>query len=271
LITTAPSLLVSRRRLSQNDISRRGFERLNNIEKEVFPLQFDLRNIRDDAHREGQTMPGGGNASARKTTRPFQRMVGLQLEKNRRDRNLRLRMQKEKQQEQTRNERRDDLLNKAMRPRTAPNKQHRNKKSMSAFLQFMRPISSAFSSDTLQSVGLKRSAAELDFPVSGKPAMVVSLMDARASPYINKERSFTFQLDTEDGGHYLLQAMTRKDLNKWLETIQRVANLAAKRRLTYIGNSPQPQLEDHIPTRPLSASKDPIAGAYLADRVNSTV
>ena len=103
-------------------------------------------------------MQAGSNGppSSKKTVRPFYKTVAAQVEKNRRDKNLRSRLQREKVLEQSRNERRDDLLDRAMKgPRTkAPGtsavpKVHRNKKSMSAFLNFMRPISSAFGAELI--------------------------------------------------------------------------------------------------------------------------
>jgi len=244
------------------DAIRRGFERLNIIEKEVASIQFDFRGIKEDASREANN-PGmnGGPPSSRKPIRPFQKIVAIQVEKNRRDKHLRTRLQREKLQEQTRIERRDDVLNKAMRMRKpmANTNKHRNKKSMSAFLNFMRPISSAFGAD-LPHIMPKRSAAELDFPTTGKPSLVINVLDAQVAQFINNERSYTFKLDTEDGGHYLLQAVNKREMNKWLETISRVTNTAAKRRLTYIGSSPKPQLADHIHSHPIVASRDPKAG-----------
>ncbi|KAF8058629.1 rho GTPase activating protein 22 [Lyophyllum atratum] len=262
LIDKAPALPALRRRLQPDELNRRGFERLNNVEKEVFLLQFDHRGIKDEASREA-SQPSMGTPSGRKLSRPFQRLVSAQLEKNRRDKNLRSRLQKEKLHEQSRSEKRDELLNRAMRPRKQSGlgvqKQHRNKKSMSAFLQFMRPISSAFGADIPPSPGVKKTAAELDFTSSGKPSLVLSLMDARVAQFINNERSFTFQLDTEDGGHYLLQAINKRDMMKWIETITRVTKMAAQRRLTYLGSSPKPQLSDHIHSHPVVASRDPKA------------
>jgi hypothetical protein len=204
-----------------------------------------------------------GALPTRKAIRPFHKVVAIQIEKNRRDRHLRVRLQREKLQEQSKIERRDDFLNKAMRPRkplSMVQKQHRNKKSMSAFLSFMRPISSAFGAETPQPLVLKRTASELDFPLTSKPALVLSVMDAQVAQFINNERSYTFQLDTDDGGHYLLQAVTKREMNKWLETISRVTKMAAKRRLTYLGNSPKPQISDHIHSTPIVASRDPQAG-----------
>jgi len=106
----------------------------------------------------------------------------------------------------------------------------------------------------------RRTAAELDFTPTGKPALVLSVVDARVSHSTSYERSYTFQLDTEDGGRYLLQAATKAEMTKWIRTIDHVSKTAAKRRLTYIGNSPKPKLSDHIHDRPMTASRDPTAG-----------
>ncbi|KIY53697.1 hypothetical protein FISHEDRAFT_68631 [Fistulina hepatica ATCC 64428] len=260
LISNTPSLFIPNRNSQRDEITRRSFERLSMIEQEVMHIQFDGRGIRDEATREGSVPAPSVNGPVRKLIRPFRRLVLSQLEKNRRDKSLRMRLHKEKLQEQSRNERREDLLNRAMRPKkrqsqASQQKHHRNKKSMSALFHFMRPISSAFGSEPIQA---QKTAAELDFPPSGKPSLVVNLMDARVAQFINNERSFTFQLNTEDGGHYLLQAMTKKDMLKWIDTISRITHMAAKRRLTYIGNSPKLQLTD-IPTNVAEPSRDPRA------------
>ncbi|PFH48907.1 hypothetical protein AMATHDRAFT_5377 [Amanita thiersii Skay4041] len=285
LISQAPSLLpLAKRHGHSDEVNRRGFERLSHVEKEVVHLQFDPRGIKEEAAREALHATtgggsggsgggvGGGNQSAKKAIRPFHKTVAAQMEKNRRDKNLRTRLQKEKLQEQARVEKRDDILNRAMRSRKPPpvaQKQHRNKKSMSAFLNFMRPLSSAFGADAFHqlssssavgaSSGLKRTASELDFKSTGKPTLVLSLMDAHVAQFINNERSYTFKLDTEDGGHYLLQGLNRKEMVKWLEVIARVAKMATKRRLTYLGNSPKPMLADHLHVEPIATSRDPVA------------
>jgi GTPase-activating protein BEM2 len=230
------------------------------VEREASGLQFDLRTIREEAHRE--SFPGA--ISGKKIPRPFNLLVVAQQEKNKRDKHLRDRLSREKRHEQQRLDKREEYLQKAMqqrKPHTTAQKQHRNKKSMSsAFFQFMRPISSAFSSDSLYTVGTKRSPAELDFTPANKPALVLSVAEARVALFINNERSFTFQLDTEDGGHFLLQAQNKKDMMQWINKINHVAKTAAKRRLTYLGNNAKPQLADHFSTRPNTGSRDPTAG-----------
>lgn len=248
---------------SRDDVDRRDFERLNNIEKEVSALHFDLRGIKEEAQREALQTQNSGSASAKKVIRPFQRLVTLQHEKNKRDKYLYDRLSKDKKQEQLRMERRDEYLNKVMRPRkpmTQAQKQHRMKKSYSsAFFQLMRPISSAFTDHTLST---KKSPAELDFMPYGKPSIVLSVVGAKVAQFINNERSYMFQLDTEEGEQYLLQAISRQEVTKWIDTITNVSKVAAKRRLTYLGNSPKPQLSDHIidPVGVPSACRDPTAG-----------
>ncbi|KAJ8454279.1 hypothetical protein ONZ45_g19367 [Pleurotus djamor] len=263
LIADAPTSTSARSSAHHDEALRRGFERLNNIERDVANFHFDYRAIKEEAQREAAQMPAPGSVPAKRLSRPFQRLVTMQIDKSRRDKTLRSRLQKEKALEQAKNDKREDMLTKAMRPRKPPSsssapKQHRNKKSMSAFLQFMRPISSAFGADVQPTSLIKKSPSELDFAPSGKPSLAISLVETRTAQYINQSRPFTFQLDTEDGGHYLLQAMTRQDMNKWIEVINRVSKMAAKRRLTYLGSSPKPKPSDHIHEQP-KGSVDPAA------------
>ncbi|KAI8978267.1 hypothetical protein BD414DRAFT_421946 [Trametes punicea] len=251
-----------RQRRREND--RRDFERLNNMEKELGTVHFDMRAIREDAYREAAQVSG---TPGKRGQRPFQTLVTQQQEKNRRDRIWRDRLSKEKRQEQMRHDRREEQLNKAMHQRRqnpVMPKQHRNKKSMSsAFFQLMRPISSAFTSDTLSAGGggnpSKRSPAELDFAPTHKPSLVLSVVGARVAQFINNERSFVFQIDSEDGGHYLLQAPSQQEMRKWTETIERVAKITAKRRLTYLGQNAKPQLSEHLLAKPAVATRDPQA------------
>lgn len=249
----------SHRRDSESSV----LEWLDIIEREVSQIKFDLRAIREDVHREASHMHAG--PQPKRNQRPFQKLLAAQQEKNKRDRNMRERLEKERKQEQYRIDKREEYLSKAMNTRRHTPSQHRMKKSGSStfFQQLMRPISSAFALDHVDVNGPRRTAAELDFTPTGKPALVLSIVDARISHAMNNERSYTFQLNTEDGGHYLLQAATKTEMTKWINTIDHVSKTAAKRRLTYIGNSPKPKLSDHIHDRPTTASRDPTAGKLL--------
>ncbi|KAI9061367.1 hypothetical protein FKP32DRAFT_1594529 [Trametes sanguinea] len=263
-LLTSVSATAAGRRHRRRENDRRDFERLNNMEKELGAVHFDLRAIREDAYREAAH---AGWTPGKRGQRPFQVLVTQQQEKNRRDKLWRDRLSKEKRQEQMRHDRREEQLNKAMyqrRQNPVMPKQHRNKKSMSsAFFQFMRPISSAFTSDTLSSGGggspIKRTPAELDFAPSHKPSLVLSVVGARVAQFINNERSFVFQIDSEDGGHYLLQAASQQEMKKWTETIERVSKMTAKRRLTYLGQNTKPQLSEHLLAKPAVATRDPHA------------
>ncbi|KAI0352013.1 hypothetical protein OH77DRAFT_829733 [Trametes cingulata] len=259
LLTSVAGAAAGRRqRRREND--RRDFERLNNMEKELGTIHFDMRSIREDAYREAAL---AGSPAGKRGQRPFQTLVTQQQEKNRRDRLWRDRLSKEKRQEQMRHDRREEQLNRAMHQRRqnpVMPKQHRNKKSMSsAFFQLMRPISSAFTSDTLSGSPAKRTPAELDFAPSHKPSLVLSVVGARVAQFINNERSFVFQIDSEDGGHYLLQAASQQEMRKWTETIERVSKMTAKRRLTYLGQNAKMQLADHLLAKPAVATRDPHA------------
>ncbi|THH29042.1 hypothetical protein EUX98_g5142 [Antrodiella citrinella] len=261
LITSAVPLSLPHKSHHRMETSRVDFERLNNIEQSLNSLHFDLRTIREEAYREATQ---AGPPVPKRLPRPFQAIVVAQQEKNKRDKTLRDRLSKEKRQEQQRQDRREEYLNKAMNPRRPPpsataSKQHRNKKSMSsAFLHFMRPISSAFTSESTPMNAPKRTPAELDFAPVHKPSLVLNVVDVRVSQFINNERSYTFQIDTEDGGHYLLQALDKADMKRWMDTIDKVSKSAAKRRLTYLGNASKLQPSDHLLT-PGSASRDPRA------------
>lgn len=233
-------------------------------------MTFDQRGIRDEAQREASHATVGTPSSVRKPVRPFQRLVLQQAEKNRRDKQLRSRLQKEKLQEQSRYEKREDALNRAMRPRGKEHlptqRLHRSKKSMSSLFSFMRPISTAFVGESTSFVpGMRHSASDLDFTTGGKPTFMISLVDARVSQFINTERNYVFQLDSEDGGHYLMQAINKTDMKKWIETIEKISSQVKKRRLTYIGNSPKAQVSDHLfDNRPGVATRGgPLAGAII--------
>ncbi|KAK0471797.1 hypothetical protein IW261DRAFT_1571683 [Armillaria novae-zelandiae] len=75
---------------------------------------------------------------------------------------------------------------------------------------------------------LKQMVSELDFTPAGKPVLVLSLVDACVVEFINNERSHMFKVNAEDGGHYLLHAMNKRDMSKWLEIINQVLKMVAK-------------------------------------------
>ena len=128
-----------------------------------------------------------------------------------------------------------------MRPRkqilSIVQKQNRNKKT--------RRLSSAFGAEIPRPLALSP-LSWISLPLQSL-LWSLALWMHKSLNFINNERPYAFQLyTTDDGGHYLLQAVTKREMNKWLETISRVPKIAAKRRLTYLGHSPKPQISDHI-------------------------
>ena len=237
------------------------------MHREVTGPPFDGRLLRDDAYYESVNIPSPVPYS-KKNHRPFLRIVQVQQEKCKRDRYLRERLLREKKAEQHRTDKREDDLNKAMQLRhTNPHsiKRQRSRRTMSsAFFHLMRPLSSAFSStDNLYTSTQRRTAAELDFQPNGKPTLVISLVGATVTAFINNVRLYTFHLTTEDGGRYLLQAATRSALASWLTAISQTAKSSTAKRLTYIANPPKPQLSDHLQIPSQTATRHPTAGGFL--------
>ena len=259
LIVNAAGLTPRSKRASENE--RADMERLNNLAKDSLHLP-DLRLCREEASRE--MVQFSPQMTKHKNVRPFQLLVVAQVEKLRRDRHLRDRLGKEKKIEQLRSDKRASVLNRAMQPQkqaTAVPKHARNKKSMTGMSAFFRPISTAFTSNNIHALdGPKRTAAELDFSTATlKPHLVLNLAGAGIRNFINDQRPFTFQLDTEEGGHYLLQATTPADRDKWMNAMQKVAESSALKRLTFLGQAKQklPDVTDvgnHPPADP-SGSK----------------
>ena len=72
----------------RDDVDRKNFQRLYNIEKAVTVLHFDHWGIKDSARREAMQVQDNGSSSAKKSVRPFPRLVIAQQEKNKRDKYL---------------------------------------------------------------------------------------------------------------------------------------------------------------------------------------
>lgn len=206
------------------------------MQREIADSFYEIRVLKEEAYKENtQTSPV--HAAPRKATRPFQRTVLEQLEKNKRDKYARERLQKELKAERLISERRDDNINKAMFPK-GQHGQRKKSRSMSGFFTMLRPISAAWSSEKIQDKMMKpRTLQELDFEPAGKPSSVLSLANAQVQEFVNKQRSFVMRLRTEDGGLYYLQALEQSDATRWLTLLQETSTNYARRRLTYQGKS----------------------------------
>lgn len=242
-------------RPSRRESERFDFERLNNMDKEVQSVHLDYKQVRDDAAREA-AYPAPPSSS-KKTVRPFQRDVTYQMDKYKRDKHLRERLGKEKRQEQQRVIKRDDGFQKAINARQsrAPRAARNTKVISTLFHAFRQSV--AFGAE-IPSGDERRTATELDFTPSGKPLQVLNITDVHVKTYMHPERPFTFQLDTDEGAHYILQVLSNAEASKWIDAIGRASKQAAQRRSTYVGM--KPQVAEHLSTRPATATQDPTAG-----------
>jgi hypothetical protein len=234
------------------------YDRLNNMYNQVSKMDLDLRTIQHEAAREN----GQWIQTQKRAPKPFQKLVLAQVEKTRRDRLFKERLVREKRAELLRQEQRQNDLNRAMQPKKTPSraqKEQRNKRTMSsAFFRVMRPISTAFSSDNLHSPVHRLTASDLDFQPTHKPSATISLVDAKVAPYSSPDRPNTFQLDTEDGGQYLLQTPSKAEMSQWVTLISNIAQSSASKRLTYLSDF-KPQLADLL-ERPRTMTRHPVAG-----------
>lgn len=234
------------------------------MHRQVTGPAFDSRLLKDEVYYESLN----GSTYSKKSQRPFAKIVQLQQEKYKRDRVVREKLTREKRAEQLKSDKREEDLNRAMhssRPNALALKNQRSRRTMSsAFLQLMRPISSAFTSGD-QSDGTtlqRRTAKELDFEPTGKPSLVISLAGATVKNFVNTVRLYLFYVATEDGGRYLLQASTRSELESWVSGIAQTAKLTSAKRLTYIGNSTRPIVpHDQIELPSQMGSRHPQAGS----------
>lgn len=231
--------------------------RLNNMMAECRNIEVSVQAAKDEAQRETlYTPPSYGT---RRVLRPFQALVGAQTEKNRRDRSYRDRLAKERKLEQQKHDRREQDLDRAMNPikPAIGGKHQRSKRSMSSmslFFRAVRPLSTAWGSERTPT--RHRTASELDFPISGKPSLVLSLNDAQATVIESDERPCLFQLFTEDGGRWLIQATTLPELELWIQAI----SVASRKRSTYIPHAIKPAHPDPVSLPTFSSG----AGAKLS-------
>lgn len=206
------------------------------MQREIADSFYELRVLREEAHKENMQM-SPHQPQPRKGARPFQRLVGEQNEKNKRDKYARERLNKEIKNERLISERRDDNIAKAMLPK-GQHGQRKKSRSMSGFFTILRPISAAWSSDKIHDKMMKpRTLQELDFEPAGKPSLVLNLANSQVQDFVNNQRSFVMRLRTEDGGLYYLQALEHHDAARWLSVLQETSSNYARRRLTYQGKS----------------------------------
>ena len=78
------------------------------MEQKVNETFLDLRLLKDDALREAANFGPPSTPSRKGGNKPFQRLIALQQEKNKRDKFMRDRLMKEKRHEQHKLERKEE-------------------------------------------------------------------------------------------------------------------------------------------------------------------
>ena len=73
---------------------------------------------------------------------------------------------------------------------------------------------------------------------TSKPYLVLSLSEVEVHHYDNSQRSFVFELTTEDGQRSLLQASSKDQLDSWTDNFHRAGTEIAHRRATLLAQTP---------------------------------
>ena len=73
---------------------------------------------------------------------------------------------------------------------------------------------------------------------SSKPYLVLSLSGVEVHQYDNSQRSFVFEIITEDGQRSLLQASSKDQLDSWTDNFHRAGTEIAHRRATLLAQTP---------------------------------
>ncbi|SCV68009.1 BQ2448_130 [Microbotryum intermedium] len=193
---------------------------------------WSMRALRDVASGEG--------SKSTRSLKPFSRLVAAQQDKVRRERmtkELVLKAQKiEQQQRATREKEVAKAMDKSVSMRT---------RRMTALFRggSSRPssVNTAASPSSTPSVPPSPSPQALrmlkDWMPSSKPYLVLPLSGVEVQPYDNGQRSFVFELVTEDGQRSLFQASSAHELRSWLDHFRRCGTEIAFRRATFLAQT----------------------------------
>lgn len=208
------------------------------MEQSLFAPSRDLRTIRDEAYREAAVVSQSSSHPIR-VARPFQRLVYQQQDKTKRDKVLRDRLSKEQRLERQRVDKREKDLNHLMKS-NKPTRTGGSRVTAVFKSLYVRPMSIVTGAPhTIRgepSPG--RSASQLDFETISKPALVLSLVGARAQTLASSQRSYTFIVMTDDGAApVMVQASTSNEATDWISAINRVGASAAAKRSTFLATS----------------------------------
>ncbi|SGY38056.1 BQ5605_C003g01950 [Microbotryum silenes-dioicae] len=193
---------------------------------------WSMRTLRDAASGEG--------SKSTRSLKPFSRLVAAQQDKVRRERTTKelvLKTQKTEQQQRAAREKEvAKAMDKSVSMRT---------RRMTALFRGggSRPssVNTAASPASTPSIPPSPSPQALrmlkDWMPSSKPYLVLPLSGVEVQPYENGQRSFVFELVTEDGQRSLFQASTAHELRSWLDHFRRCGTEIAFRRATFLAQT----------------------------------
>lgn len=214
-------------RPSQSGVAA-GSDSLAQIERRLAGWgNWGVRVLRDVASGEGNKVT--------KAVRPFRRLVDQQQDKIRRDRQTRDHVSKGQKAEQLGRLQREKEVARAMDKSVSV-----RTRRMTAIFRAVRPVSTMTPSSPVPVASPSPSALQAlhEWAPTTKPYLVLALSGVEVMPYDNLQRSFVFELGTEDGQRSLLQAATFEDQQMWISNFRRSGTQIAFRRATFLAQSP---------------------------------
>ena len=237
------------------------------MQRETTPTH-ELRSLRDFANREQHSLweTNPHHRQSPKGFRPFGPLVAAQMDKQRRDKIVR-----EKLGKLDRRANINSLDGKLSSTSAIPPVK---KKTGRSFLRGFRPLSMGHSHSShshapspemvhTNSFDSTRTLEDVDFITPAKPTMVVSIVDSKLATVANCPRSFVFQLTSDEGAKYILQAPSASAVESWMSTLQKASRTYSEKRRTVLEGTTLDVLkeayEPQVASR--SANKHPSSGA----------
>ncbi|KAM0756568.1 hypothetical protein T439DRAFT_309052 [Meredithblackwellia eburnea MCA 4105] len=192
---------------------------------------WSFRVLRDVALGEGTKLT--------KSVKPFKKLVDQQQEKSRRDRHLREAVSKGLKLEQLGRIQREKEVARAMDKSVGT-----RTRRMTSIWSKVRPNSTLSTSHSLPVAPVTASPSSQsvqalhDWVPTTKPFLVLALSGAEVETFENTQRSFVFELRTEDGQKSLFQAATADEMHTWTTNLRNCGSQIAHRRATFLAQSP---------------------------------
>ena len=109
---------------------------------------------------------------------------------------------------------------------------------MTSLFRAVRPVSVATSQPSATHAPSPGAIQALqEWIPSSKPYLVLALSGVEVHPFDNAQRSFVFELVTEDGQRSLFQASSRDEIRTWIANFRRSGTHIAFRRATFLAQT----------------------------------